>query len=83
MEDYFELEMARIMFKKIFNEDATRYKFTTTRYLKLVNRYGMITGLIQKAIECADLHLKLQSEAAKCGVYIEDSKLVELIRSNI
>lgn len=82
MNDYYELEKAKIMFKKIFNEDAENHVFANTRYLKLVNQYGLIAGSLQKAIEYENLHLKLQSDSAKCGVYIEDDALIELIRSN-
>ncbi|WP_340032590.1 hypothetical protein NSQ20_12050 [Paenibacillus sp. FSL K6-1122] len=82
MNSHYELDKAKVMFKKIFNEDVVNYGFENTRYLKLVNQYGMITGLIQKAIEYADLHLKLQSDSARCGVYVEDDAFIELIQSN-
>ncbi|PYY28253.1 hypothetical protein [Paenibacillus illinoisensis] len=82
MNSYYELEKAKIIFKKIFNEDAENHAFPSTRYLKIVNQYGLITGVIQKAIELTDLHLKLQSDNARCGVYIDDDTFIELIRSN-
>lgn len=85
MNDYYELEKAKIKFKMIFNDDVENHTYTNTRSLQLVNQYGMIAGNLQKAIEyadLADLHLKLQSDSARCGVYIEDDAFIELLRSN-
>lgn len=83
MNSYYEQEKTKVMFKKIFNVDSDNYAFANTRYLKIVNQYGMFTGTVQKAKEYADVHMKIQSDTARCGVYLDDDTLIELIRSNV
>lgn len=82
MNTYYEQEEAKIRFQMIFNEDPAKYTFANTKHLELVNRYGLLTVDVQKAFDLTNLHIKLQSDSARCGVYIDDDTFVDLMRSN-